>query len=104
MSTETISSPASSEDNRLAARAWIDAFNARDDDRETGARTAGYIAHAPESMQLPPLDSDALGRDVGRVDHGPGRYLHSLRRDVAQPGRAPPLGGGGRAFESRRPA
>src|SRR5947209_10974914 len=70
MSTETISSPASSEDNRLAARAWIDAFNARDDDRETGARTAGYIAHAPESMQLPPLDSDAWVEFLGTFLEG----------------------------------
>lgn len=59
MSTETTSKPASAEDNRLAARRWIDAFNDRDVEAEAGARTAGYIAHAPESMQLPTLDSDA---------------------------------------------
>jgi len=36
MSTETISKPASAGDNRLAARQWIDAFNARDDEGEAG--------------------------------------------------------------------
>jgi hypothetical protein len=47
MSTETISKPASAADNRLAARRWIDAFNARDDDGEAGARSAGYTAQCP---------------------------------------------------------
>ena len=65
MSTETISKPASAGDNRLAARQWIDAFNARDDEGEAGARTAGYTAHAPESMQLPALDSDAWVEFLG---------------------------------------
>lgn len=50
---------ATAEDNRTCARDWIDAFNVRDDDREASARTAGYIAHAPDSLQLPTLDSDA---------------------------------------------
>ena len=58
MSTATISRPASAGDNRLAARQWIDAFHARDDEGEAGARTTGYTAHAPESMHLPALDSD----------------------------------------------
>ena len=65
MTTETISKPASAGDNRLAARQWIDAFNARDDEGEAGARTAGYTAHAPESMQLPALDSDAWVEFLG---------------------------------------
>ena len=65
MSTETISKPASAEDNRLAARQWIDAFNARDNEGEAGARTAGYTAHAPESMQLSVLDSDAWVEFLG---------------------------------------
>ena len=65
MSTETISKPASAEDNTLAARQWIDAFNARDNEGEAGARTAGYTAHAPESMQLPVLDSDAWVEFLG---------------------------------------
>ncbi len=60
--TDTV---ASAEDNRTAAREWIDAFNARDDEREAGARTAGYIAHAPDSLQLPPLDSDAWVEFLG---------------------------------------
>jgi hypothetical protein len=50
MSTETASYVASAEDNRMVARRWIDAFNARDDDAEAGARTAGYVAHAPDSI------------------------------------------------------
>ena len=76
MNTETVSEPASSEGNRLAARAWIDAFNARDDDGEAGARTAGYIAHAPESMQLPALDSDAWVQFLGTFLKGfPDLYL-----------------------------
>ena len=49
----------SAEDNRIAARQWIDAFNARDDDRETNARTADYVAHAPASIEPAPLDSNA---------------------------------------------
>ena len=56
---------ASAEDNRTAAREWIDAFNVRDDDREADARTAGYIAHAPDSMQLPALDSAAWTEFLG---------------------------------------
>jgi predicted ester cyclase len=59
MSTETASYVASAEDNRMVARRWIDAFNARDDDAEAGARTAGYVAHAPASIQPAALDSDA---------------------------------------------
>jgi len=47
------------EDNRIAARRWIEAFNARDDDREAEARTADYVAHAPASIEPGPLDSDA---------------------------------------------
>jgi hypothetical protein len=34
MSTATMTKAASAEDNRMAARRWIDAFNARDDDGE----------------------------------------------------------------------
>src|SRR5205823_2730476 len=56
MSTETIDK---AKQNRLVARQWIDAFNARDDEGEAGARTAGYVAHAPDSMRLPALDSAA---------------------------------------------
>jgi predicted ester cyclase len=58
MTVETPSNSALSE-NRLAARQWVDAFNARDDEGEAGARTADYIGHAPDSMHLPALDSDA---------------------------------------------
>jgi len=59
MSTETMSNAAEAEHNRAAARRWIDAFNARDDAAETAARTADYIAHAPDSIQTAALDSDA---------------------------------------------
>jgi steroid delta-isomerase-like uncharacterized protein len=48
----------SAEDNRTAARQWIDAFNNRDERREAGGRTADYIAHAPDSIESAPLDSD----------------------------------------------
>ena len=58
MTTETLGKSASTE-NRLAARQWVDAFNARDDEGEANARTADYIGHAPDSMHLPALDSDA---------------------------------------------
>ena len=56
MSTETTIKLASADDNRMVARRWIDAFNARDDDAEAGARTAGYVAHAPDSIQRAALD------------------------------------------------
>jgi predicted ester cyclase len=58
MSIETASKSASKE-NRTAARQWVDAFNARDDQGEADARTADYIGHAPDSMRLPALNSDA---------------------------------------------
>src|SRR5437660_11678676 len=58
MTIETPTTSASTE-NRLAARQWVDAFNARDDEREADARTADYAGYAPDSMHLPPLDSDA---------------------------------------------
>src|SRR3954463_6324396 len=58
MTIETLSKSASTE-NRLAARQWVDAFNARDDEGEADARTADYIGHAPDSMHLPALDRDA---------------------------------------------
>lgn len=52
----------SAEDNRTAARRWIEAFNARDEQGEAAARTADYIAHAPASIEPAPLDSDAWTR------------------------------------------
>jgi predicted ester cyclase len=58
MTNETMSKSVPTE-NRLAAREWVDAFNARDDEGEADARTADYIGHAPDSMHLPVLDSDA---------------------------------------------
>lgn len=57
MSNE-ISQP-SAEDNRAAARRWIQAFNERDDQSEADARTAEYIAHAPASIEPVPLNSEA---------------------------------------------
>ena len=58
MTIETPNKSASAE-NRLAARQWVEAFNARDDEGEADARAADYIGHAPDGMHLPALDSDA---------------------------------------------
>ena len=58
MTIETLSKSASTE-NRLAARHWVDAFNARDNQGEADARTADYSGHAPDGMHLPALDSAA---------------------------------------------
>jgi steroid delta-isomerase-like uncharacterized protein len=65
MDTETMTGGAGAEHNRTAARRWIDAFNARDDAREAAARTADYVAHAPESIQAAALDSDAWVEFLG---------------------------------------
>src|SRR5947207_5313334 len=65
MSTETMSNAAEAEHNRAAARRWIDAFHARDDAAEAAARTADYIAHAPDSIQTAALDSDAWVEFLG---------------------------------------
>ncbi|MDQ4058799.1 MAG: ester cyclase [Actinomycetota bacterium] len=65
MSTETTSTIESAEHNRLVALRWIDAFNARDDDAEAAARTADYVAHAPDSIQAAALDSDAWVEFLG---------------------------------------
>ena len=65
MSTGPMSDSTAAEQNRTAARQWIDAFNARDDDGEAAARTADYIAHAPDSIQPEPLDSDAWVEFLG---------------------------------------
>jgi len=62
MSTETSSA---AEQHRHLALEWIDAFNARDDDRERAARTTGYVAHAPDSLQLPALDDAAWREFLG---------------------------------------
>jgi steroid delta-isomerase-like uncharacterized protein len=59
MSDET--SPAA-EQNRTAARRWIEAFNDRDKLSEADARTADYIAHAPASIEPAPLDFDGWTR------------------------------------------
>ena len=56
MTIETPSKSASTE-NRLAARRWVEAFNARDNEGEADARIADYIGYAPESMHLPALGS-----------------------------------------------
>ena len=58
MSAETMSHLGSAEHNRTVARRWIDAFNARDDAAEAAARTADYVAHAPDSIETAALDSD----------------------------------------------
>lgn len=56
---------ATAEHNRTVALRWIDAFNARDDAAEAAARTADYIAHAPDSIQTAALDSDAWVEFLG---------------------------------------
>jgi steroid delta-isomerase-like uncharacterized protein len=53
------------ESNRTAARQWIEAFNNRDDQGEADARTADYIAHAPDSIEPAPLDSDGWTQFLG---------------------------------------
>jgi predicted ester cyclase len=59
MTIETNSNIGSADDNRIVASGWIDAFNARDDAAEAAARSADYIAHAPESIESAALDGDA---------------------------------------------
>ena len=65
MTIETISNLAAAEHNRTVALRWIDAFNARDDDAEAAARTADYVAHAPDSIQNAALDNDAWVEFLG---------------------------------------
>ena len=65
MSTQTTNNVAAAEHNRTVALRWIDAFNARDDAAEAAARTADYIAHAPDSIQTAALDSDAWVEFLG---------------------------------------
>ena len=79
MSTETMSNAPATEDNRAAALRWIDGFNARDDAAETAARTGGYIAHAPDSIQTAELDSDAWLEFLGAFLEGfPDLHLEVL--------------------------
>jgi steroid delta-isomerase-like uncharacterized protein len=65
MSTQTTNDVAVAEHNRTVALRWIDAFNARDDAAEAAARTADYIAHAPDSIQTAALDSGAWVEFLG---------------------------------------
>lgn len=79
MSTETTSTVASAEHNRIVARRWIDAFNARDDAGEAAARTCDYTAHAPDSIQTAALDSDAWVQFLGTFLQGfPDLHLEVL--------------------------
>ena len=76
----TTTTPASdlAERNRSVAREWIDGFNARDEG-EPAARAAGYIAHAPDSMDLPALDSGAWREFLGVFIEGfPDLHLEVL--------------------------
>jgi predicted ester cyclase len=69
----------SAEHNRIVASRWIDAFNARDDAAEAAARTADYIAHAPESIQPAALDSEAWVEFLGVFLEGfPDLHLKAL--------------------------
>ncbi len=83
MTIETLSKSASTE-NRLAARRWVDAFNARDNEGEADARTADYIGYAPESMHLPALDSAAW---VAFLSHLPRRIPRPAPRGPGHRGR-----------------
>src|SRR5258707_14433000 len=65
MTIETKSNIGSAEDNRIGASRWIDAFNLRDDAAEAAARTADYIAHAPESIEPTAIDSKAWVEFLG---------------------------------------
>src|SRR3954470_13359697 len=65
-----IKTNASAEDNRTVARQWIDAFNTRDDAAEAAARTADYVAHAPDSIQAAALDGDAWVEFLGGFVEG----------------------------------
>lgn len=56
MTTTSPTATGPSERHRRVAREWIDAFNERDDERERAARTAGFVAHAPDSLGFPALD------------------------------------------------
>ena len=79
MSTETIGNTAGAEHNRAVALRCIDAFNARDDAAETAARTADYIAHAPDSIQAAALDGDAWLEFLGVFVEGfPDLHLEVL--------------------------
>jgi steroid delta-isomerase-like uncharacterized protein len=79
MSTETKSNVTSAEHNRTVALRWIDAFNARDDAAEVAARTADYVAHAPDSIQPAALDSDAWVEFLGAFLEGfPDLHLEVL--------------------------
>jgi predicted ester cyclase len=69
----------SAEHNRIVASQWIDAFNARDDAAEAAARTADYIAHAPDSIQTTALDGDAWVEFLGVFVEGfPDLHLEVL--------------------------
>ena len=70
MSPQTFGEPISAENNRHAAREWIDAFNARDDTREASLRTIDFTAHAPDFMQLPTLDGAAWVEFLGTFLQG----------------------------------
>lgn len=79
MSSESTSNARAAEHNRAVARRWIDAFNARDDDAEAAARTADYIAHAPDSIQSAALDGDAWVEFLGVfLDGFPDLHLEVL--------------------------
>ena len=88
MSTETTNNLAAAEHNRTVALRWIDAFNARDDAAEAAARTADYIAHAPDSIQTAALDSDAWVEFLGMFVEGfPDLHLE-VQDSVADEGMA----------------
>jgi predicted ester cyclase len=65
MTAATTDPIGTADDNRTVALQWIDAFNARDEAAEGAARTADYIAHAPDSIETAALDSDGWTAFLG---------------------------------------
>jgi steroid delta-isomerase-like uncharacterized protein len=65
MSTQSTNSVTAAERNRAVALGWIEAFNARDDAAEAAARTADYVAHAPDSIETATLDGKAWVEFLG---------------------------------------
>jgi steroid delta-isomerase-like uncharacterized protein len=79
MPIDTTHEPDTAERNRVAALEWIDAFNVRDEVAEAAARTPGYVAHAPASIEPAALDADAwVGFLGGFLEGFPDLHLEVL--------------------------
>ena len=71
----------SAEENEVAFRRWIDAYNERDREAEADGRAPGYVAHAPGVPE--PLDSDAWAEFIFDVFVGAFPDLHLTIEEVA---------------------